>query len=121
MKIMDQILKKPKRRQPRREPKTHDYTQPGWGHDCTFDPKDGGDRAEMSGWGHGIEIGDRLKIKSKANKSGSAVYEVTKISYCHDPGDMWFASVKWIPRRNCETCGAEYFEPFPEQCLNDHD
>ena len=76
--------------------KTHDYTARGFGHDYTYEPHNNGLEAEMSGWGQGISAGDFLLLQ---NKDKSTRYQVVTIRYCPDPNDMWFAKVKFSPRR----------------------
>lgn len=83
-----------------RAPATHDYGpgRRGWGHDYAFTPQDGGIRASMSGWGHGISEGDYLLLESSKAADGRARYRVDRIEYCRDPQDMWFAEVSFAPR-----------------------
>jgi hypothetical protein len=77
------------------EPKTHDYTKRGWGHDYIFRPIDGGMRGSMTGWGHGIGDGDYLILQ---NEGDTTRYRVDEISYYSDPPDQWRASVTFAPR-----------------------
>ena len=77
------------------KPATHDYTVRCWGHDYTFDPRVGGLKARMMGWGHGIEAGDYLII---VNGNGSTRYQVDSIKYFDNPRDMWSAEVSFAPR-----------------------
>lgn len=74
----------------------HDYTARYWGHDYTFDPKDGGMKGRMMGWGHGIEAGHFLIIQ---NGEAATRYRVDAIRYMGDPPDMWSADVSFAPRK----------------------
>jgi len=75
--------------------KTHDYTNPVFGHDCIFRPINGGQRGRMSGWGYGISGGDYLLLKNGARTTR---YVVESIKYHWDPPDMWSADVAFAPR-----------------------
>lgn len=78
------------------DPNTHDYTIREWGHDFNVMSMDGrGVHVKLAGWGRGIRTGDFLILP---NKGGVTRYRVTKIDYCHDPPDMWFADAKFDPR-----------------------
>lgn len=79
------------------EPKTHDYTKRGWGHDYIFRPIEGGMRGSMSGWGVGIESGDYLLLQ---NEGCSTRYRVDEIEYYSNPHDQWRAQVSFAPRQN---------------------
>ena len=81
------------------EGETHDYTARGWGHDYTFEPKDGGMRGRMSGWGSGIKPGDFLLLQNKKLSGVQTTrYQIIKIDYMRDPPDQWFADVMFAPR-----------------------
>jgi MioC protein len=76
--------------------KTHDYTRRTWGHDyATMAVIDGGRRLRLSGWGHGIKVGDYLILP---NGNGTTRYRVDSIDYRMDPPDMWFAEATFAPR-----------------------
>jgi hypothetical protein len=76
--------------------KTHDYTEPYWGHDYVFEPVSKGMKGNMMGWGRGISNGDFLILE---NGGATTRYKVTEISYFPDPPDMWSAKVKFAPRK----------------------
>ena len=78
-----------------RQPQTHNYTLRYWGHDYTFDPIDGGQRAHMMGWGRGIQAGDYLIIQ---NGQDTTRYQIDSIEYYSDPPDMWSAQAIFAPR-----------------------
>ena len=75
------------------EPEVHDYTRErcGWGHDRTFDSKDGGRTAHMMGWGYGLKKGDFILLSMQSGKT--AKYLIKKVEYYSDPRDMWSADV----------------------------
>jgi hypothetical protein len=75
-------------------PKTHDFTQPRWGHDYTFTPLPN-NRGTMIGWGEDIKEGDYLILK---HAHGTTRYRVSHIDYYTDPGDMWRMEVCFAPR-----------------------
>jgi len=77
------------------DPRTHDYTHRGWGHDYIFLPHRGGLEARITGWGHGIRAGDYLLLQ---NGDGSSRYVIRSIQYERDPPDMWSASAEFAPR-----------------------
>lgn len=81
--------------------KTHDYTNPCWGHDLTFEIEDGGRRLSAMGWGHGIRDGDFILIENKNPSPGansSTRYRFTEVKYLGDPSDMWSATLIFAPR-----------------------
>lgn len=78
------------------EPKTHDYTKRHWGHDYTFETKDGGQHASMTGWGAGIAARDYLILE---NGGSSTRYQVDEIDYYADPQDMWRMKATFAPRQ----------------------
>lgn len=86
---------------PKNGPATHDYVAPlVAGHDYTFEPLDGGLRARMSGWGAGLRKGDYLLLGApKHAPTRTTRYRITKVEYCADPADMWFADVSFAPRQ----------------------
>lgn len=100
-----------------KEPMTHDYTNTGWGHDYTYKPGPGGQTAEMSGWGHGIKVGDYIAMASPGNFDGCSLYKVVTIKYCRDPSDMWFASVEFAKRVQCKNCEKVMFESESKSSL----
>lgn len=77
------------------EPRVHDYTVRGWGHDYMWRKaerhEDGRERGRISGWGLGIRNGDVLVLKGRSGERYRFVVE--DIEYCDDPYDMWFADV----------------------------
>lgn len=81
-------------------PKTHDYGERGWGHDYTWDPREGGLAGHATGWGCGIQEGDYLLLKSHSpdSRDGRTRYQVKSISYYLDPPDMWSAELQFAPR-----------------------
>lgn len=74
-------------------PKTHDYTQPIWGHNYNIMSRHGNGHMRLAGWGEGIKKGDYLLMQGQ--KYPFLRYRVLKIDYCTDPDDMWFADVEW--------------------------
>lgn len=88
---------------PIREPQTHDYTQPHWGHKCTIQRiEDAGQRASATGHGAGIDAQDYLILK---NGDGVTRYRVARISYFANPPDQWVADLEFAPRPKAETDG----------------
>lgn len=80
--------------------RTHDYTERSWGHDFTIQrAENGGMNLGASGWGRGIRAGDFLILP---NKDSTTRYEVERITYYHDPPDMWRAGLKFSPRKDSE-------------------
>lgn len=80
------------------DPTTHDYTRRGWGHDYIFKPIDGGLRAEIFGWGHGLSDGDYLLLR---NGDGSTRYQLDHVEYIGGqggPADQWRAAATFAPR-----------------------
>lgn len=93
-------------------PATHDYaTLRCAGHDYTFTPKDGGQRAHAMGWGRGIQNGDFLLLETVKNPDGKARYRVDTIAYFSDPPDMWSADLTFVPRQFCSDCRQEATDP----------
>jgi hypothetical protein len=79
-----------------REPKTHDYTTRGWGHDFGISHSNHhGFEVSAYGWGRGIRAGDYLILP---NRDTPTRYEVRSIAYQRDPPDMWFADLLFAPR-----------------------
>lgn len=78
-----------------RRPQTHDYTNPGWGHDYIFEPVEEGLKGNMMGWGHGLKNGDYLLLK---NGNSSTRYKIESVEYLGNPPDMWKAKVRFYPR-----------------------
>ena len=69
----------------------HDYTNRYWGHDYTItDVIDGGQQLIAMGWGHGLRVGDFIKIQ---NKDSTTHYRIDEIEYMSDPSDMWDATL----------------------------
>lgn len=80
-----------------KEPATHNYSRPVWGHACEVTAiRDGGAEVDGHGWGRGIEVGDFLILDDR--QGATTRYRVDEIRYCHDPGDMWFATLAFAPR-----------------------
>jgi hypothetical protein len=79
-------------------PATHDYSgaNRGWGHDYTFEPVDGGQRAVAKGWGRGLNEGDYLILDHP--DGGTTRYGIASISYYTEPSDMWRADLVFDPR-----------------------
>lgn len=79
------------------EPKTHDYTEPRWGHASSIMKIiDGGQRLRATGHGYGISKGDHLLLPNGAEASR---YRVDRIEYMRDPTDQWFADLSFAPRK----------------------
>ena len=77
--------------------KTHDYTVRGWGHNFGINTvKRGGKVLSAYGWGSGIAKGHFLILP---NGHGQTRYQVTSIRYAPDPPDMWFAELRFAPRK----------------------
>ena len=76
---------------------THDYTRRTWGHNYVFYPLDpAGLKAEMLGWGKGIQPGDYIILQ---NETGSTRYQFKCITYYQNPSDMWEGVVTFAPRK----------------------
>ncbi|GJE47364.1 hypothetical protein GOFOIKOB_0386 [Methylobacterium tardum] len=85
-----------KPRAPAREPETHDYSRPRWGHACnTLRVIEEGQHLRVSGFGHGVSAGDYLILP---NDGETTRYRVDTIRYQDDPRDMWFADLTFAPR-----------------------
>ena len=77
--------------------KIHDYTKRYWGHDfAILDIEKEGQVIEASGWGLGLDKGDYVLFP---NDESSTRYKIKKIRYTLDPQDMWFATMKFAPRK----------------------
>lgn len=77
--------------------RTYDMRQRYLGHDYTFAPLDGGQRAKISGWLTPMpRVGDYLLLKTDAPHGTR--YRLTKVSPCQDPVDMFFAEADFAPR-----------------------
>lgn len=75
--------------------RSHDYTQPRWGHSVEIIQTDD-DRmtAQVVGFGHGVRAGDYLLL---ANGLQSTRYQIMKLQY-GSPPDCWSADVAFSPR-----------------------
>lgn len=81
---------------PRKEPKTHDYTDPIWGKNYTIIAiHNEGQELRVCGWGFGIEAGDYILFETEG---GTTRYQVKAIEYKVDPKDMWAAVLTFAPR-----------------------
>lgn len=92
--------------------RTHDYTKDrrGWGHDLIFKPIDGGQQADATGWGSGIEAGDFMLL---SNGNDATRYYVESVTYYRDPPDMWQAKLWFAPRPStCPDCGEPAWEAW---------
>lgn len=76
---------------------THDYTKSnrGWGHDITIKPDETGHSIEAMGWGRGLKKYDYILL---SNGDQATRYQISTISYCKDPTDMFSADLKFAPR-----------------------
>lgn len=89
------VTKEPKPIPPKRQPKIHDYSYNGWGHACYItDVMNEGYKAKAYGFGTGIYSNDILEIVRGENRYH---YKVDSIRYTHDPSDMWFAELSFVP------------------------
>ena len=77
----------------KREPKTHDYTLPVWGHAVEVISIKGED-ASVVGFGHDVKPGDLLLLPNGAH---TTQYQVETIEYKR-PADCWTANIKFKPR-----------------------
>lgn len=76
----------------RHEPKTYQKTSE-WGNAISFEVKPDG---SLSTYGHLADKpqrGDLLQLEMKSGKM--ALYEFTKVKYCYDPRDMFFADAEF--------------------------
>lgn len=84
------------------KPTTHDYTKRHWGHDYAITHVEkGGLTINMTGWGHGLKIGDFILIESQSSEPGAnpdTRYKVEQITYRNDPRDMWAGTFRFAPR-----------------------
>jgi hypothetical protein len=82
-----------------RTAQTYDYTMARWGHNVIITAvHDDGKILKASGWGRGIAVGDYLLLPALPHK-GSTRYQVTAIEYFRDPPDMWWATLRFAPRK----------------------
>jgi hypothetical protein len=84
-------------------PDTHDFTlaRRRWGHDIGVDTVErGGKKIKVHGWGGGLKPGDYVLLS--ASPEATTRYQVAKIEYMRDPSDMFFAALKFAPRRTKE-------------------
>ena len=72
----------------------HDYTKRYWGHDYTFDPRNGGYTAHMTIFGHNLNKGDLLLLASGNDRH---CYKISNIKGFDDPSDMYSLSVEFVP------------------------
>lgn len=77
------------------ERRIHDYRQRYWGHDYTIAPHADPTTADITGWGRGVRQGDVLVIGHP--DGGDCLYQIEAIRRPGDPGDMWFATCRFIP------------------------
>lgn len=75
--------------------RTHNYTRRGRGHDFVFRPIGDGIKANISGWGFGLKVGDYLILP---NGCTTTRYQIDEVKYYNDPADMWNAKVTFAPR-----------------------
>lgn len=74
----------------------HDYrnAKRGFGWNLTYRPLPD-NKLSATGWGFGIKYGDYMLL---TNGLEDTRYQVSKISYCRDPPDMWNAILTFAPR-----------------------
>ena len=81
---------------------THDYSEPGWGHDyAVTHVRKGGMEISLTGWGRGISVGDYLLLESQSSEpdaNPTTRYRVKEVEYCTNPPDMWFIEAVFAPR-----------------------
>ncbi len=77
----------------KRQPKTHDYTQYSSNHDYIFEIAEREKCGYMTGQGRGINPGDYLILSSGSN---TCRYQVESIDYYSNPPDMWIARLSQV-------------------------
>ena len=82
----------------RKHPRVHNCLSAG----LLFRPTPDGLEAMVSGFGHGLKVGDFLiKKNDDHGPDGQTRYRLTEIRYCDDPRDQWFGKVVF-DRRTAE-------------------
>jgi MioC protein len=79
----------------KRQPKTHDYTQYSCNHDYIFEVAERENWGYMTGQGQGINQGDYLILSSGSN---TLRYQVESVDYYSNPPDMWIALLRQVSR-----------------------
>lgn len=79
--------------------KEHSFVNSGWGWAVSvIDPVEGwheGSAYTLLGHGHGLRVGDHVRLKTKGRPVTGRRYQIAEVDYYADPRDMFRALVLW--------------------------